>query len=43
MWIVKGTFCGCNAIWGTYADKETAEEVARRVNGTVEPWANKQK
>jgi hypothetical protein len=43
MWIVKGEYCGCPAIWGAYSDKETADEVARRVNGTVEPWKNDEK
>ena len=42
LWIVKGEWNGFPAIWGAYTDKETAEEVARRVDGTVEPWENKE-
>ena len=43
LWIVRGLYCGLPAIWGAYADKETADEVALRVDGIVELWENKRK
>ena len=41
LWIVKGLYCGLQALWGPYTDKETTDEVAKRVDGIIEPWENK--
>ena len=36
MWYVKASWNGIpNCWWGAYKHKEIADEVARRVNGTV--------
>jgi len=35
LWYVKGEIAGSIAWWGAYKDKETADEVAKRVNGIV--------
>lgn len=36
MWYVRGEWHGMqNCWWGAYADKETADELAKLVNGTV--------
>lgn len=36
MWYVRGEWHGMpNCWWGAYKDKETADELAKKVNGTV--------
>ena len=38
MYAVVGEYCGTTAWWGLYPDKETAEQVAEKVNGKVVLW-----
>jgi len=35
MWYVRGTWHGLVAWWGRYTDRAVAEELAKRVDGTV--------
>ena len=35
MWYVMAVWHETNCFWGAYKDKETADEVAKRVNGSV--------
>ena len=35
MWYVKGLWHGLTGWWGAFVNKEDAEELAGRINGTV--------